>query len=87
MTQIIAVIDDGADARLIRRIFENVKGVLSTSITVKSDKPTQIMKLNKSHKTNKEKEEWLNKLNHLYNDIDRSSIDMNDERTRYILSK
>ena len=35
----------------------------------------------------KEKKNWLAQLDALCNSIDRSAIDFNDERTRYILSK
>ena len=33
------------------------------------------------------KKEWLDKLNRFYNNVDREAIDLNDERTQYILSK
>ena len=38
-------------------------------------------------KTNKKTEEWIRKMRDLSNSVDSSEIDMNDEKTRYIMSK
>ena len=84
MTQITATLDNNADPNLIRKIFENVKGVLFT--TVKSDKEDE-KGISLDNLPSEEKKEWLNKLNRLYDNVDREAIDLNDERTQYILSK
>ncbi|MDE6510935.1 MAG: hypothetical protein K2L00_02405, partial [Muribaculaceae bacterium] len=61
---------------LISHVIENIKGVLKTSI----HKEQNIEKYRRH-------EEWMRKINELSNSIDPSTIDMSDERTRYIMSK
>ena len=75
MTQIVVTLDKDADSKLLRRMIENMKGVLKASIKreTKSD----------DNKT----EAWISKMRELSNSIDSSIIDKNDERTRYILRK
>lgn len=80
MTQITVTLENGADANLINKIFQNVKGVLKTHINEKKDKVFTRSK-------DKEAEEWINNLHDLVKRVDKSVIDMNDDRTRYILSK
>ena len=87
MTQITATLSKEADPNLIRQIFENVKGVIATSVTFKKEGENTNDELSKENKISPEKKEWLNKLDHLYNNVDREAIDLNDERTQYILSK
>ena len=87
MTQITATLSKEADPNLIRQIFENVKGVIATSVTFKKEGENTNDRLSKENKISPEKKEWLNKLDHLYNNVDREAIDLNDERTQYILSK
>ena len=87
MTQITAKLSKDADPNLIRQIFENVKGVIATSVTFKKEGENTNDELSKENKISPEKKEWLNKLDHLYNNVDREAIDLNDERTQYILSK
>ena len=87
MTQITATLAKGADPNLIRKIFENVKGVISTSITFKNENGNSKDDLLEDSKISPEKKQWLDKLNRLYNNVDRDAIDLNDERTQYILSK
>ena len=87
MTQITATIANEADPDLIRQIFENIKGVIETSISFKGDKNTEENDSIDPAVLTQEKKEWLNKLNRLYNNVDREAIDVNDEKTRYILSK
>ena len=87
MTQITATLSKEADPNLIRQIFDNVKGVIATSITFKKEEENSTDILSKESKLSPEKRDWLNKLNHLYNNVDRDAIDLNDERTQYILSK
>ena len=52
--------------------IENMKGVLKASI---------------KRETKDKKEDWLDKLHSIKDAIDPSLIDMNDERTRYIMGK
>ncbi|MCH5242949.1 MAG: hypothetical protein J1F67_11140 [Muribaculaceae bacterium] len=87
MTQITATISNEADPDLIRQIFENIKGVIETSISFKGDKNAEENDPIDPAVLTQEKKEWLNKLNRLYNNVDREAIDVNDEKTRYILSK
>ena len=87
MTQITATLSKEADPNLIRQIFDNVKGVIATSITFNKEEKNSNDILSKGNKLSPEKRNWLNKLNHLYNNVDRDAIDLNDERTQYILSK
>ena len=87
MTQITATLAKEADPNLIRQIFENVKGVIATSITFKKDGENINDISSKESNLSPEKKDWLNKLDHLYNNVDRETMDLNDERTQYILSK
>ena len=72
MTQIVVTLDKDADSKLLRKMIENMKGVLKTSI---------------KRETKDKKEDWLDKLHSIKDAIDPSLIDMNDERTRYIMGK
>ena len=76
MTQILVTLDNGADADLLQRMIQNMKGVLNTTLS-----RTPFVK--------KEEEEdgWFDKLESLRRGFDPSYIDMDDERTRYIMSK
>lgn len=78
MTQILVTLENGADSTFLRRMIENMKGVLRTSLENKSDT-----------KSMSKQEKWLENLHNLKEDIKSSGIeiDMNDERTRYIMSK
>ncbi len=72
MTQIVVTLENGADSTLLRRMIENMKGVLKTSVVYS---PTDCSS------------EWIEKMRKLRDSIDPSMIDMDDERTRYIMSK
>lgn len=72
MTQIVVTLENGADSALLRRMIENMKGVLKTSVVYS---PTDCSS------------EWIEKMRKLRDSIDPSMIDMDDERTRYIMSK
>lgn len=76
MTQIVVTLESGADSNLLKRMIKNMKGVLDASIE-KSIEPTSQSK----------SDAWLEKLHSIKRDIDPSKIDMNDERTKYIMSK
>ena len=78
MAQIVVTLDNNADSNLLRRMIENMKGVLKTSVKTESI-------------TNKETEDkrtaWIQALSQLTESVNSSMIDLNDERTKYIMSK
>lgn len=51
MTQILVTLEDGADTTLLRRMIENMKGVLGTSI-----------EKSPAHSSSSKSEAWLEKL-------------------------
>ncbi|MDE5791379.1 MAG: hypothetical protein K2H96_09150 [Muribaculaceae bacterium] len=75
MTQIVVTLEKDADSKLLRRMIENMKGVLKASVK-REEKAEKVVT-----------EDWIRKMRELSNSIDPSMIDMNDERTRYILRK
>lgn len=75
MTQIVVTLENDADTTLLRRMIENMKGVMQTSI--RSVKNNDI----------EEADAWMKKLHAIKQSIDPSVIDMSDDRTRYIMSK
>lgn len=78
MTQILVTLENGADSSLIQRIIENIKGVFNTRI---ESKPTYIQA------RAAEESEWMKQIHELSGSFDPTLIDMDDERTRYIMSK
>ena len=86
MTQITATLEKGTDPNVIRKILENIKGVHPASISIKNVE-VETKSYNKNEMISEENKEWLEKLNKLYHNVDRAAIDLNDERTKYILSK
>ena len=74
MTQIVVTLENGADSTFIRRMIENMKGVLNASV-------------HRQPSASKEIEDWVDPLHSIKRDVDASVIDMDDERTRYIMSK
>lgn len=75
MTQILVTLDNTADASLLRRMIENMKGVIGTSVQ-------SIKKADHD-----DAEEWIENLHAIKRSINPDLIDMNDERTKYIMSK
>lgn len=75
MTQILVTLDNNADASLLRRMIENMKGVIATSVQ-------SIKKAD-----NEDAEEWISNIRAIKRSIDPNLIDINDERTKYIMSK
>lgn len=73
MTQLIVTIEKEADPSVIRQVLQNIKGILS----VKEKEDTLPFDLKK----------WEQKLTSMREKINPSLIDMEDERTRYIMSK
>ncbi|MBD5295152.1 MAG: hypothetical protein HDS25_02390 [Bacteroides sp.] len=76
MTQIVVTLENNADETFLRRMIENMKGVVKTTLTHTS---SQQEKGNKS--------EFMDSLHAIKNAIDPSVIDMSDPRTNYIMSK
>lgn len=76
MTQFVVSIDQNADFSLLKRIIENLKGVVNVSISKSnqstSDTDTQL---------------WIKKMKALSDGINKFPIDMDDERTKYLMSK
>lgn len=79
MTQIVVSLENGADTSLLQRMIENMKGVLKTSIITK--------RTASEHEESEQSEAWINAVHSIKKSIDPSLIDINDERTRYIMSK
>ncbi|MCH5225424.1 MAG: hypothetical protein J1D77_05460 [Muribaculaceae bacterium] len=84
MDQLIVNIEPGANVAFLRKIIKNIKGI--GDVVLKKDVKVQ-SKGKSMKKTDKKTEEWIRKMRELSNSIDSSMIDMNDERTRYIMSK
>lgn len=75
MTQIVVTLENDADTTLLRRMIENMKGVMQTSIRSVKNKDIE------------EADAWMKKLHAIKQSIDPSVIDMSDDRTKYIMSK
>lgn len=76
MTQMTVWLDNDANPAVIKKVLQNMKGVMKISL-----------QKDKHKKEDVKAQEWINELHRLVNNVDRTVIDMNDERTRYILSK
>lgn len=76
MTQIVVTLEKGADSTFLQRMIENMKGGWGTRI----QKNPESSSLSKS-------DTWLEKLHNIKQNIDISKINMNDERTKYLMSK
>lgn len=75
MTQIVVTLDNNADENFLRRMIENMKGVVKTSLT-------------HTH-THGEKgnSKMLDSLHAIKRAVDPCVIDLSDPRTQYIMSK
>ncbi len=76
MTQIVVTLENNADENFLRRMIENMKGVLKTSVkrsTVVTDKADD--------------SNFMDSIHAIKNSIDHSVIDMSDPRTNYLMSK
>lgn len=67
-----------APASDIKKLFGKLEGVVNISIS-----KTKSGKKNKK----KEMEEWINNVKWLSDNFDSSSLDMNDDRTQYLMGK
>ena len=80
MTQIVVTLEKGADSSLLQRMIENMTRVLKATVRAKESK--------KENETiSEETQEWIDRMRNLSNSINLSMIDMDDERTRYIMLK
>ncbi len=77
MTQILVTLENGADSTLLQRMIENMKGVLKASVQSNVQ----------SRNDGTDSKEWIRKMMELSNSIDTSVVDMDDERTRYLMSR
>ena len=78
MKQVVVTLEQGADASLITRILENIKGVVRTSMRDYSEDHVQ---------EDSETTEWIKKMKKLSHSVNPSVIDMENERTKYLMSK
>ena len=76
MTQIIVTLENNADETFLRRMIENMKGVVKTSLSKTDD-----------HRQEKDKSQFLDSLHAIKNTIDPDVIDYSDPRTNCIMSK
>lgn len=76
MSQVIVTFENDADTSFLRKIIENLKGVLKVSAPISQNNDV-------SDSTS----EWINKMKKLSESVNSSMIDPTDERTQYILSK
>lgn len=75
MTQYIITIENDADASFLRKLIKSLKGVSDISPFPKE----------KKSKKKKKADEWTQAIQQLAGSIDPSTIDMEDEKTRYIM--
>ncbi|MDE7153865.1 MAG: hypothetical protein K2O00_05415 [Muribaculaceae bacterium] len=75
MTQIVVTLASNADENLLRRMIENMKGVVKTSL-----KHAEMQEADAEPTL-------LDSLHAIKNSIDPSVIDLSDSRTNYIMSK
>lgn len=76
MTQIVVTLDKIADENFFRRMFENMKCFVKTSL-----------RHTKTKEDKAEKSDFMETLQSIKNLVDPSVIDMSDPRTNYIMSK
>ena len=82
MDQFIVTLEPGADKVLLRKMIKNIRGI--SDVILKRE--TLSSPKNKAEKKiNQETEDWIREMKELSNSFDSTRIDLNDERTRYIL--
>lgn len=77
MDQLIVTLKPGTDIKFMRKVLKTINSIDKVDI-----KPKDIKHANK-----KNIERKLRIINELHNSINPSIIDLDDERTRYIMSK
>ena len=80
MTRITVTLENGADSSLLKKMIENMRGVLRATVSVT---PNEIPEKSVNSST----EAWIKKMRSLSDSIDPSIVDLEDERTRYLMSK
>lgn len=78
MTQMVVTIENGADTDFLRRMIQNMKGVLDVSLRNSRKK---------IYSNGMTTDEWIDSMKDLSNSVDASVVDWNDERTRHIMSR
>lgn len=78
MTQMVVTIENGADTDFLRRMIQNMKGVLDVSLRNSRKK---------IYSNGMTTDEWIDSMKDLSNSVDSSVVDWNDERTRHIMSR
>lgn len=76
MNVIQVTLDEDADVGFLQKMIENIKGVVGTS-HIKTGRTASSSDI----------DDWIKNIHSIQADIDPSLIDMDDERTRYIMSK
>lgn len=74
MTQIVVTLENNADENFIRRVIDNMKGVVKTS-------------LKHTHQSDNDNSKLMDSLHAIKDSIDPTVIDLSDPRTNYIMSK
>lgn len=96
MTQIVVTLENNVNPNFIKKIFESIRGVVKTSVQItttedrisSSSSTVSLQDISSKEKIlSEEKKKWLEQLDSLCNNIDPSVIDLDDEKTQYILSK
>ena len=80
MYQVTYTLDLANDANpsLLKKMIKNMKGVLKvTTHRTKNTNPEEVK--------DEEIEKWISDIKNFSQNFDSSAIDMNDERTRYIM--
>ena len=85
MTQFIITLEKDANATILKKMISCLKGV--ANIKVSHTDKTSSLPANKKKTTKKEEEmkKLEQQLHWLTSNFDSSSLDMNDERTKYIM--
>ena len=81
MDQLIVTLEPGADKALLKKMIKNIKGI--ADVILKKESSPQKNKTIK--KINQETDDWIQEMRELSNSFDSSVVDLNDERTKYIL--
>lgn len=80
MTQLTVTftLNDAADRSLLKRMLKGMKGVLCNNVTIHEEQTVP-----SASKT----DAWIEKMRALSNSVDPSIVDMDDDRTCYIMAK
>ncbi|MDE7388147.1 MAG: hypothetical protein K2M97_02710 [Muribaculaceae bacterium] len=76
MTQIVVTLENNADENFLRRMIENMKGVVNTTLRHSA-----------ANQEKAEESDFMSSLHAIKKEINPSVIDLSDPRTDYIMSK